>query len=233
MGTRERREETAGVERRTLLRCLRQPRLRSLRCAASRFGHRACSFALLPCNECFPTDVWSRNLSQIRLRFGLWREAASRAASRELWLGRLLQGLWSPPVVVDFAVAVLEFSGVGSAVEVQQSLREFSSPGVLFPLQGLQDSLLLLLLLLLRLRKSLTYLLVAGPGLDRAAGGYLCCLLQETPATFFLILAHRPESRSPVLGFYGGRKCTRVLGWWWWWCCCCYSSIIIITIPKK
>ncbi len=106
-------------------------------------------------------------------------------------------------------MAVLELSGVGSAVEVQQSLREFSSPGVLFPLQGLQDSLLLLLLL----RKSLTYLRVAGPGLDRAAEGYLCCLLQETPATFFLILAHRPESRSPVLRFYGGRKCTRVLGW--------------------
>ncbi len=61
--------------------------------------------------------------------------------------------------------------------------------------------------------QDLTYLRVAGPGLNRAAGGYLCCLLQETPATFFLILAHRPESRSPVLGFYGGRKCTRVLGW--------------------
>jgi hypothetical protein len=156
-------------------------------------------------------------------------EAASIAVSRELWLGRLLQGLWSPPVVVVSAVAVLEFSGVGSPVEVHQSLREFSSPGVLFPLQGLQDSLLLLLLL----RKSLTYLRLAGPGLGRAAGGYLCCLLQETPATFFLILVHRPESRSPVLGFYGGRKCTRVLGWWWW-CCCCYSSIIIIiTIPKE
>ncbi|CAK9261940.1 unnamed protein product [Sphagnum jensenii] len=72
-GARERREETAGIERRTLLRLSPTAALTipALRCAASRFGHRACSFALVPCNECFPTDVWSRNLWQIRLRFGL------------------------------------------------------------------------------------------------------------------------------------------------------------------